>query len=169
MAANAEGTDATNIDQFDILRLAPSAHVVIGNEGNEHWLLSNGCWLLRLDIVEGTLLGGPALLRFRLRGMTDLPPRLKALGDLAELWATPRAGLKTCATRRRQRWISELRTADALEQGASHRQIARGLFGEAVQNGWRLDSDAYRLRVQRLARAAKIRLNLPVSRSWFES
>lgn len=168
VSADAESGGAADADLFDILRVAPLAHVAIGPDGNEHWLLSNGCWLLRLDIVKGTLLGGPAVLRFRLRGMAGLSRQLKALGDLVGLWATPHAGLKSRTMGRRRRWIAELRTADALEQGASQREIARGLFGETVHRAWRMENDAYRLRVQRLARAARIRLKSPVSRNWFE-
>jgi hypothetical protein len=167
VSADSEGARAASADLFDILRLAPVAHVAITSDGSEHWLFSNGEWLLRLDVVEGTLLGGPTLLRFRLEGLAGLPPRLATLGDLVRLLATPEAGLAGRATRRKERWIAELRTADALHQGASHRQIARSLFGDMAGSGWRLDSDAYRLRVQRLVRSARNRLVRPLSQEWF--
>jgi len=167
--ADAQSAQTSNAELFDILQVAPMAHVAIGNEGDEHWLLSNGYWLLRLDIVEGTLLGGPVLLRFRLEGLASLLPRLQTLGSLVRLLAAPESRFRARATQRTLRWISELRTADALERGASHREIARGLFGEVAQAGWRLDSDAYRSRVRRLVRAARCRLNSPLSRDWFDA
>lgn len=168
VAADAEEGQAASADLIDILPVAPIAHVAIGSEGSEHWLLSDGRWLIRLDIVGGTLLGGPALLRFRLDGLTLLPARLKTLGNLVRLLAAPASGLRVPVTRRTQRWIFELRTADALEKGASHREIAQGLFGDLAVEEWRLNSEAYRLRVQRLVRIVRFRLNSPLARDWFE-
>lgn len=167
VSANAETLPVASSGRFDILRLAPFAHVTVSQGGSEHWLFSEAGWLLRLDVVEGTLLGGPALLRFRLEGMCDLAPRLRTLDDLIRLFKTPEAGVGRPTSRRTQRWIAELRTADALEQGASHRQIARRLFGDLADKEWRLDSDAYRLRTQRLVRSARARLRQPVGAEWF--
>ena len=167
VSADAEGAAAARTGLFDILRLARVAHVAISHDGSEHWLFSDRGWLLRLDVFEGTLLGGPALLRFRLEGLAGLPSRLRTLGELVRLLAAPEVGLEGCTTRRNQRWIAELRTADALEQGASHRQIARSLLGDIADQTWRLDSDAYRLRTQRLVRSARARLMRPISREWF--
>lgn len=158
---------AMSSDLFDILRLAPFAHVTVDSNDREHWLFSNGRWMLRLDIDEGTLLGGPTLLRFRVEGLASLPPCLRTLGDLVQLVAAPQFGVDPCATRRSERWIAELRTADALDQSASHRQIAKSLFGDIADSGWRRDNDAYRTRVQRLVRAARMRRCLPISPDWF--
>jgi hypothetical protein len=167
VAADAAGARAARAELFDLLRLAPLANVAITSDGSEHWLFSDGNWLLRLDVIEGTLFGGPALLRFRVEGLTSLPPRLQTLGHLVRLTESPEAGLGVRATKRTERWIIELRTADALEQGASQRQIARSLFGDNADQAWRLDSDAYRLRTQRLVRSARARLMRPISREWF--
>lgn len=153
---------------FDILRLGLFANVAIDAGGNEQWLLSDGRWLLRIDVVEGTLLGGPALLRYRLEGMAKLPPRLESLGQLVALESShARAGPPLRPERKASRWIAELRAADALGEGASQRQIAQHLFGKAANSSWRVDNDAYRLRVQRLARTARARLASPLSREWF--
>jgi hypothetical protein len=166
-AAAAQGT-LPHCELFDILRLAPWASVAIGADGNEQWLLSDGRWVLRIDIVDGTLLGGPALLRYSLEGLASLVPRLKSLALLVELGARGvSARLPRRPERRASRWVVELRAADALAAGASQRQLAEQLFGEAARSGWRLDSDAYRLRVQRLARSARARLAAPLSRDWF--
>jgi hypothetical protein len=165
--ADAKGLVGAPADLFDILRLAPVAHVAVSRDGSEHWLFSDGGWLLRLDVVEGTLLGGPTLLRFRVEGLTNLPSQLGALGELVRRLGAPETGLRGCTTRRNQRWITELRTADALQQGASQRQIAQSLFGDIAGKGWRLDSESYRSRTQRLVRAARARLLRPISREWF--
>lgn len=169
VVADAKGARALNADLFDILHLAPLANVAISSDGQEHWIFSDGSRLIRLDVAEGTLLGGPALLRFRLEGVASLPPRLRTIAELVRLLATPKASFTARTARRAGRWIAELRTADALAQGASHRQIAQRLFGDIARNEWRLASDAYRLRMQRLARAARRRLSSPLSRDWFES
>lgn len=169
VAAEAASAGAAAAELFDIRQVAPIAHVAIGEDDCEHWLLSNGSWLIRLDIVAGTLLGGPALLRFKLEGLASLPPRLSSLCSLVRAVQGPAKQLPAPATPRTQRWISELRTADALEQGATHREIAQVLFGEVVQADWRGNSDAFRLRVQRLARTARRRLRYPLSRDWFDS
>jgi hypothetical protein len=55
--------------------------------------------------------------------------------------------------RRASRWMMGLRAFDAMQAGASHRQIAGALFGETiVREDWSGRSDYLRLRVQRLLR-----------------
>jgi hypothetical protein len=54
------------------------------------------------------------------------------------------------------RWLQILRAHDARRTGASHRDIAMSLFGEArVRDDWAGASDYMRMRVQRLVRAAE--------------
>jgi hypothetical protein len=51
----------------------------------------------------------------------------------------------------------------------SHREIARELFGALVQeSGWRSESNAVRLRVQRLARKAERHLRDGAHFQWFK-
>jgi hypothetical protein len=57
--------------------------------------------------------------------------------------------------RRASRWMMALQAFDAMQAGASHRQIAGALFGETVvREDWSGRSDYLRLRVQRLLRFA---------------
>lgn len=156
-------------DSLDILAIAPLVSVAVTAEA-EHWLLSDGRWTIRLDLHDGTLLGGPLLIEHRLTGLRALRPRLAALrqlASLAERGALP-ASLRP-RERRAAQWILELRVADALLAGASQQDMARRLFGGAVApDRWRLESSAYRLRVQRLVRRARQRIADPLAGPWFE-
>lgn len=158
-------------DSFDILAVAQHVKVAVEVTAQaEHWLLSDGHWAIRLDLHEGTLLGGPLLIEHRLTGLRSLEPRLTALGRLAELAQKGdlRASLMP-RERRAAQWILELRIADALLAGASQQDMARRLFGDAVAaDRWRLESTAYRLRIQRLVRRARARLADPLAGPWFD-
>lgn len=132
--------------------------------------MSDGHWAIRLDLHDGTLLGGPLLIEHRLTGLRSLDTRLKALSQLAEL---ARKGDLPASLipreRRAAQWILELRIGDALLAGASQQDMARRLFGGAVApDRWRLESTAYRLRIQRLVRRARARLADPLAGPWFD-
>ncbi len=156
-------------DRFDIRLLAPFVSVEICDDDTEHWLLSNGKWVIRLAVHDGTLLGGPLLLEHHLRGMASAEPKLHALRRLVALsrhGALP-AGFLPKETRA-PRWIMELQTADAIAAGATQQDIARALYGRSVAGGrWRVESASYRLRVQRLVRAARRNLCAPLAGPWF--
>jgi hypothetical protein len=84
-------------------------------------------------------------------GFLDGLRLLIALRDTGRLPSTgSRSGSKTA------RWLQMLRAHDARCAGASQRDIAILLFGEArVQEDWSGRSDYMRMRVQRLLRAAE--------------
>ena len=155
-------------DSLDILTIAPLVSVEVTAEA-EHWLLSDGHWAIRLDLHNGTLLGGPLLIEHRLTGLRSLRPRLAALRQLASVvegGSLPASLMPR--ERRAAQWILELRVADALLAGASQQAMARRLFGRAVAPGhWRLESTAYRLRIQRLVRRARAHLAHPLAGPWF--
>lgn len=69
---------------FLMHRLEGLSSVEVSAEA-EHWLLSDGHWAIRLDLHEGTLLGGPLLIEHRMSGLRSLRPRLTALRQLASL------------------------------------------------------------------------------------
>lgn len=156
-------------DLLDIRILAPFVTVEIGANDEEHWLLSDGRWVVRLDLHEGTLLGGPALLAHRLNGLASAEPQITALRQLIAVGTTgkmPR--LLMPMEPRAARWILELRTADAHAAGATQHEIARALFGATVASEqWRTESGSYRTRVQRLTRMARLRLERPLDDLWF--
>lgn len=160
---------ATDADALDILAVAPLVSVEVTAEA-EHWLLSDGHWAIRLDLHDGTLLGGPLLIEHRLTGLQSLEPKLAALRQLVTL---ARKGELPASLMPRERraaqWILELRVADAVLAGAAQQDMARHLYGRAVAtHRWRLESEAYRVRIQRLVRRARLRLAAPLAGPWFD-
>lgn len=156
-------------DEFDIRMLSPFVSVEVDG-AIEHWLLTNGKWSIRLDLHDGTLLGGPLLLDHHLFGLTSAEPKMLALKQLVAISRTGEmpVGLLPRETRA-PRWILELRTADAVAAGANQQEIARALFGQSIARAhWRNESASYRLRVQRLVRAARKQLDAPLIGPWFE-
>ncbi|URW75896.1 DUF2285 domain-containing protein [Sphingomonas donggukensis] len=153
---------------LDIRRLAVSAAIGFDEDDAEHWRLVVAGHAIRIDVHDGTLLGGPTLLRFELQGLAAVRPKLPPL----DLLVRGALGLRPRPTPPREgraaRWIDELRTADALDDGATQHEIARALFEASVPaSGWRTEGESYRLRVQRLVRAARARLRNPLDRAWF--
>lgn len=157
-------------DMFDIRTLAAWVTVEIDAEHAEHWLLSDGHWAVRLDLDDGTLLGGPVLVEHRIVGLEAAKPKLEALRQfvvLAQRGDLPASMIPR--ERRAAQWISELRVGDALLERAGHQDMARALFGRSIATRrWRVESGSYRLRVQRLARTARQYLEAPLSGPWFD-
>lgn len=156
-------------DALDILTVAPLVSVEVTAEA-QHWLLSDEHWAIRLDLHDGTLIGGPLLIEHRLTGLRSLGPRLTTLRQLVTL--TQKGEIPTSMMPRERRaaqWILELRIADALLAGAAQQDMARHLFGGAVAPvRWRLESEEYRVRIQRLVRRARMRLAAPLEGPWFD-
>lgn len=143
-------------DRFDIGRLSHLA-TLIRDRAAEHLLLSDGRRALRIDIVSGTLGGGPALLRYRLAGLSRIEAPLLVLRQVLTLWRTGQfsRGLHR-PERRAARWILLLRTHDALAAGAGQREIAGELVGrQAAARHWRVEASSLRSRAQRLVREAR--------------
>lgn len=153
---------------FDIRLLASGADIGFDGDDAEHWRIDVAGHAVRIDVHGGTLLGGPTLLQFELLGLAAIRPKLAPLDRLVRGAITLRPELAPPHEARAARWIDELRTADALADGASQHEIARALFDRCVPaSGWRADGESYRLRVQRLVRAARARLRNPLDRTWF--
>lgn len=157
-------------DLLDIRAFANFVSVEVDECDTEYWLISDGKWMVRLDLHEGTLLGGPALLEHHLRGLDSARPKLEAL---RQLMALAREGAMPGALQphegRAPRWILELRAADACRAGASQQEIARAFFGAAIpETRWRVESESYRLRVRRLVRTARHYLADPLGGPWFD-
>lgn len=157
-------------DLFDVRSVAPFVSVEVDASGYEHWLLSDGHWAIRLDLHDGTLLGGPVLVEYRVTGLLSAKPKLESLKQfvvLAEKGRLPRSMIPK--ERKAAHWIVELRVGDALLAGASQQAIARELFGAAIApSRWRVESASYRLRVQRLVKAARRYLTEPLAGPWFD-
>ena len=157
-------------DLFDIRALADFVSVEVDEADTEHWLLSDGRWIVRIALHNGTLLGGPVLLEHRMRGVADAKVKIHALRQFIAL---VRKGSMPAMLQPREarapRWILELRTADGLAAGASQQELARTFYGCAIpERRWRAESGSYRLRIQRLVRAAHRYLTDPLSGPWFD-
>jgi Uncharacterized conserved protein (DUF2285) len=160
---------ADRADVINLRQLAPFVSLAVGQDDVEHLLFSDGCRFIRIDLAEGSLIGCPSSLRYKLRGIAGIRrplPALQRLVCLIERGRIPRD--RDSVSNRRERWILELRVADALASGATQQEIAGVLFGPVVTpRRWRAECSAYRQRVQRLARGARARLRQPLDRRWF--
>lgn len=167
VSARITTTELPAAEQLDIRGIKREARVAIDASDNEHWRLGDAMWSVRLDVFEGTLLGGPSQLSYRMSGLRQALPRIVGLQRLVAMATGQPTSMRT-APDQRVRWIAELRVADAIRAGASHQEIGRMLFRVALDGSdWRRQNEAYRARVQRLVRAARRRLRDPVSGDWF--
>lgn len=169
LAAHVAAGSADDRDLLDIRQLAANAIVAFDDDDAEHWRFEVRGKTVRIDVRDGTLLGGPTLLRFELVGLALLQPKLAPLDRLVRATLSDEGGSSVPRRESRAaRWIEELRTADALADGATQQEIARSLYPQALPaSGWRGAGDSYRLRIQRLVRTARIRLRHPLDPDWF--
>jgi hypothetical protein len=141
-------------DRFELAELAIRPSVLKMPDGREHVSISDGYRRIDLEVGAGTLLEGPVRLHYQVAGTESVEPQLLTLQRLLALYRLGRFPQRLYPPEARaERWIMMLRACDAVESGASQREIASELFGHArVREEWRLDSDSLRLRVQRLVR-----------------
>lgn len=148
----------SNPDTLDLARLREWMTIVVADDGTEHITLSDGWHHVRLDVEEGTFTGDtPTALQFRLVGIRNVERPIRTLRRFIDLYTHGRFSASLFPRERRMsRWLTTLRVHDALEAGASHREIAAALFGEArVQAEWGRSFDALRSHVRRLATEAR--------------
>jgi hypothetical protein len=141
---------------LDVARLPLATLVVTSHGQDQHVLVVDGTSHLRFAVTGDDVLKGPVRLGFDLpsRGVgtagLDAVRRLLVLRDRGGLPAEGRP------RQRAERWVAAVRAIDARRAGASQREIAALLFGEArVREDWNGGSDYMRMRVQRLVRAAE--------------
>lgn len=150
--------DPDHPDSLLLERLAPWLTCVVGADGCEHAVLSDGWHHIRLDVAEGQLSGQLAVhLDYALHGLESARHTLLPLRRFLALCQHRRFG-PSLYPREPQaaRWLGMLRVHDALADGASQREIAATLFGEArVAEDWGVVSDSLRSRVRRLVRDAR--------------
>lgn len=147
---------AYDVDAFDLARLA-CRKILIAGSGVEHLAVSDGWRRIRLDVVEGSLAAGAVRLDYQLSGFASADAPLLTLRRLFALWRTGRftRGLFP-PDPRIARGIEALRVGDALAAGASYREIAVALFGEArVRAEWKGSSESMISRVRRRAAEAR--------------
>lgn len=168
LVAAVAGSEAQSEDRLDIRLLGDRLLVILDERDVEHWRLEIGGRAIRIDVHEGTLLGGPTLLTFLMTGLASLGPKLTTLDHLVGNGPASKRSANVTRARRAARWIGELRTADALADGAVQHEIARVLYATAVPPDlWRRQGDSYRSRVKRLVRIARSRLRDPLTADWF--
>lgn len=152
LSAAAVATDRGDPDGVDPALLAPWLTIVADASG-EHVVLSDGWHRIRLDIDGARLSAGrPVVLHYRLQGLTSAAPRLLPLRRLLDLYRRRRfTGALYPPDRRVERWVVALRVHDAVAAGASQRDIAERLFGQADGDAARARAaDSLRSRVRRL-------------------
>lgn len=154
LVASAQGRGPPE-DRFDLARFAAIATLVRDADGPEHLLLSDGEASLRLDVEAGSLLEGPVCLTYHLAGLAALRGPLEVLSALRRLGQSGRLD-RAAARSRNRRHILLLRAHDALQAGASQREIATVLLsGEAALARWRSEAPSLRSRSQRLVKGAR--------------
>ena len=143
-------------DAFDLHQFGRLATVLRCPDGHEHLLLSDGVHHLQMEVTAGSLLDGPVRFCYELSGFKHIEAKTLTLRRLMLLHRLGRfpSGLYP-PERRARRWVMALQVYDAVQAGATHREIAVALFGEkVVKEDWCGRSDYLRLRVQRLLRMA---------------
>lgn len=118
----------------------------------EELLLQDDVRHVRLLIRSGSVLDGPVRLRFALWGLRDLERQLLTLRQVAALARSGRLPRRIAGTDpKNAQWIKLLRIHDALDEGASQREIAGCLFDrDWVASGWDGRSDFLRSRLRRM-------------------
>lgn len=145
-------------DLMDPVILSPWLTIVAGSPAGEHAVLSDGWRRIRLDVERGSLATArPILLRYLLEGAKSAEPKLLPLRRLLHLYRCRRFAASLYPPEPRiDRWLNVLRVGDALAVGASHKEIARAIFGAVrVEKEWESRSDALRSRIRRLAGEAR--------------
>lgn len=121
-------------------------------EGAEHLLFQACGRSLRLDVVSGTVLAGPVTLEPRMV-IDRLDSQIATIRALAAILSNQ--PVPAVADARLPRLVLALRALDARREGASLREIARGIFGET---DWPGDGDHIKSRARRLVRLSEMLL-----------
>ena len=145
-------------ERIDPDQLARWLTVAVGADGIEHAVLSDGWHHIRLDVEAGSLAGGaPVVLHYRLHGLRSAETRILPLRRFLHLCRYRRFAVSLFpADKRVPRGVALLQVHDALDAGASQREIAQVLFGDQrVEADWRQSSDSLRSLVRRLVKDAR--------------
>lgn len=141
---------------FNLRALRHPVVVLRYREGGEHVLIADGPRCIRMEVRSGTLLSGPVRLDYHLPGNAHVDAKLltlRRLTALCRLGRFPRSLFPP--ERRARRWAMALQAWDGRQAGASHREIAIVLHGEAtVSDQWYSRSDHMRTHIKRLLRTA---------------
>lgn len=128
---------------------------VVADQAGEHAVLSDGWHRIRLDIDGGSLGAGETVfLQYHIAGIASAETKILPLRRLLDLCRHRRFSSSLYPPdRRTDRWLLTLRVHDAVRAGASQREIAQVLFGDAGDSvGAAMRSDSLRSRVRRLVK-----------------
>lgn len=122
---------------------------VLREPQHEQLSISDGFRRIGIVLENATFLNGPISLVFQINDGDRLPYQLRSV---AEFRAFRRLGrFQRRVDPHAQQWINQLRAHDAVQQGASEREIARTLFPRRLDDeGWREGSESVRSTVRRL-------------------
>jgi hypothetical protein len=142
---------------FQIDRFADRAAVIVTAAGREHVTINNGqsCW--RFDVMTGSILNGPVHLDVVIDDLVMADRKLTTVQRLIALHNNPASLMRRKRPiKNNLRIVTALRVSDALNSGASYRQIGVSLFGETrVKHQWYGASESMRSQVRRLVVLAR--------------
>jgi hypothetical protein len=156
LKADASVGRADDPDTLDLLRQPGPVTILHPAGGGTELLLGPYGRRMRISIASKVDPARPLRLDYRLGGHLELERPLLTLRRFSALMRRGSCPVTLFPQEpQTRRWTLLLTTLDGLAGGASHRQIAIGLFGRtAVEQDWTGRSDYLRLRVRRLVAAA---------------
>jgi hypothetical protein len=152
ISVHAEPVPLCDPEAFDIAAFPNMSHLITDGKGQEYLILDDGQHQVELHVRSGTLADGGARLRCELDLFTGVEPKLLTISRLNAFRRLKRFPASLFPVERRaQKWALALQAFDGMEAGASLREIACALFGEAlVRDEWNGRSAFLKSRVQRL-------------------
>lgn len=143
---------------FDLRRWDAAATLVVRPQGRESLLLRGAGRSLRIDVISGSLLEGPVTLLHDFAWVHDTEP---VIASLRRYLCLRRTGeFSTAPFSRNQglrRHMQALRVHDALEVGASIRDVGTMLFGsDRVRVEWPGPGDALKSYCRRMIALARV-------------
>jgi hypothetical protein len=156
LAVDAWPAAADMPDAFDLHALPYPIVVLRHADGGERVLIADGPRCIRVEVRNGTLLSGPVRLDFHVPGNGHVDAKIMTLRRLNALCRLGRFPVTLFPPERRaRRWALALQAWDGRQAGASHRELAIVLHGEAtVRDHWYGKSDHMRTSIKRLLQTA---------------
>lgn len=142
---------------FDLQNIR--SHIVLArhkSSKHEFVAITDGNIMLRIDVIDGSVCFGPALLEHCIAGVSQLAIKIPSLYQLINLSRNGRMSpWREAPDPRLLRLILALRVLDALHDGASLRTIGSVLLGHGQRLDWPGPGESTRSYVRRLAVLAK--------------
>jgi hypothetical protein len=133
------------------------ADLILDTHGGEMLLLDDGANQIQLKVGAGTLSEGPVRLHYHAEGFSGLEAKLRTLARLHALQRLGRFPRTLFGPEpNAPKWARALQAWDGAVAGASQREIASAIFGDAtVREEWGGRSEFLKARTQRLIRYGK--------------